>query len=147
MLLCWMSLCWMSLCWMSLCWMSLTECRQAECRYSEWPGAFCTAQSSILPGIVFLIFFQYLFFRILFFFLLFFSAFKTNANRISGRVTRRLEKNTQHSEKVDKTVAELKGAKNDLNGTAHIRHQCRKTAILSCHRFLINSSVEKMNNI
>jgi hypothetical protein len=33
------------------------------------------------------------------------------------------------------------------NGTARIRHQCRKTDVLSCHRFLINSGVEKMNNI
>ena len=31
-----------------------------------------------------------------------------------------------------------------LNGTARIIHQCRKTAVLSCHRFLINSGVEKM---
>ena len=30
-----------------------------------------------------------------------------------------------------------------VNGTARIRHQCRKTAVLSCHRFLINSGVEK----
>ncbi len=29
------------------------------------------------------------------------------------------------------------------NGTARSRHQCRKTAVLSCHRFLINSGVEK----
>jgi hypothetical protein len=28
-----------------------------------------------------------------------------------------------------------------------IRHQCRKTAVLSCHRFLINSGVEEMNII
>ncbi len=35
----------------------------------------------------------------------------------------------------------------DCNGTANIRHQCRKIAVLSCHRFLINSGVEKMNNI
>jgi len=34
-----------------------------------------------------------------------------------------------------------------FNGTAGIRHQCRKTAVLSCHRFLINSGVEEMNNI
>jgi hypothetical protein len=34
-----------------------------------------------------------------------------------------------------------------INGRAHIRHQCRKKAVLSCHRFLINSGVEKMNNI
>ena len=27
--------------------------------------------------------------------------------------------------------------KNVSNGTACIRHQCRKTAVLSCHRFLI----------
>ncbi len=34
-----------------------------------------------------------------------------------------------------------------FNGTAHIRHQCRKKAVLSCHRFLIKSDVEKLNNI
>jgi hypothetical protein len=33
------------------------------------------------------------------------------------------------------------------NGKARIRHQCRKTAVISCYRFLINSGVEKMNNI
>jgi hypothetical protein len=32
-------------------------------------------------------------------------------------------------------------------GTAHIRHQCRKTAVLSCHRYLFNSGVEKMKSI
>ncbi len=34
-----------------------------------------------------------------------------------------------------------------FNRTAHIRHHCGKTAILSCHRCLINTGVEKMNNI
>jgi hypothetical protein len=33
------------------------------------------------------------------------------------------------------------------NGTVHIRHQCRETAVLNCHGFLINSGVEKMNNV
>jgi hypothetical protein len=33
------------------------------------------------------------------------------------------------------------------NGTPRIRRQCRKIAVLSCHLFLINSGVEKMNNI
>ncbi len=28
-----------------------------------------------------------------------------------------------------------------------IAHQCRETAVLNCHRFLINSGVEKMNKI
>jgi hypothetical protein len=37
--------------------------------------------------------------------------------------------------------------KNVNSGTAHIRHQCRKIAVLSCHRFLISSGVEKMNKI
>ena len=37
--------------------------------------------------------------------------------------------------------------KNKSNGTACIRHQCRKTDVLSCHRFLINSGVEKMKKI
>jgi len=30
-----------------------------------------------------------------------------------------------------------------VNGTACIRHQCRKTAVLSCPRYLINSGVKK----
>ncbi len=30
-----------------------------------------------------------------------------------------------------------------LNRTAHIRHQCRKTIVLSRHRCLINTGVEK----
>jgi hypothetical protein len=34
-----------------------------------------------------------------------------------------------------------------FNGTIHIRHQWRKKAVLSCHRFLNNSGVEKMNDI
>ena len=33
------------------------------------------------------------------------------------------------------------------NRTARIRHQCRKTIVLSCHRCLFNTGVEKMNNI
>jgi len=33
------------------------------------------------------------------------------------------------------------------NRTEHIRHQCRKTTVLSCHRHLINTTVEKMNYI
>ncbi len=37
--------------------------------------------------------------------------------------------------------------KNGFNRIAHIRHQCRKTTILSCHICLINTGVEKMNNI
>ncbi len=31
--------------------------------------------------------------------------------------------------------------------TAHIRHQCRKTTVLSFHRCLIQTGVEKMNHI
>ncbi len=30
------------------------------------------------------------------------------------------------------------------NRTAHIRHKCRKTTVLNCHRCLINTVVEKM---
>jgi len=33
------------------------------------------------------------------------------------------------------------------NGTAHIRRLRGKTAVLSCHRSLINNGVEKINNI
>ncbi len=32
-----------------------------------------------------------------------------------------------------------------FNRTAHIRHQCKKTTVLSCHRCLINTGVGKMN--
>ncbi len=34
-----------------------------------------------------------------------------------------------------------------LNRRAHIKHQCRKTIVLSCHRCLINTGVEKMSYI
>ena len=34
-----------------------------------------------------------------------------------------------------------------LNSTAHVGHQCWKTTILSCHRCLFNTGVEKINNI
>ncbi len=33
------------------------------------------------------------------------------------------------------------------NRKVHIRHQCRKTTVLSCHSCLINTGVEKMNYI
>ncbi len=33
------------------------------------------------------------------------------------------------------------------NWRAHIRHQCRKTTVLCCHRCLINTGVEKLNYI
>jgi hypothetical protein len=36
---------------------------------------------------------------------------------------------------------------NMLVDEVHIRHQCRKTTVLSRHRCLINTGVEKMNNI
>jgi len=38
-------------------------------------------------------------------------------------------------------------APSGTNRTTHMRHQCRKTTALSCHRCLINTGVEKMNNI
>ncbi len=34
-----------------------------------------------------------------------------------------------------------------LNRRAHMRYQCRKTTVLSSHRCLIKTGVEKMNNI
>ncbi len=33
------------------------------------------------------------------------------------------------------------------NRPMHIRHQCRETTVFSCHRCLINTGAEKMNNI
>ncbi len=35
----------------------------------------------------------------------------------------------------------------DLPKTARTIHQCRKTTVLRCHRCLINTGIEKMNNI
>jgi hypothetical protein len=40
-----------------------------------------------------------------------------------------------------KQAMEQQALKNVNNGTEHIRHQCRKTAALGCHRFLISSGV------
>jgi hypothetical protein len=37
--------------------------------------------------------------------------------------------------------------KDQSTRTVHIRHQCRKTIVLSCHRSLINTGVEKINYI
>ncbi len=36
---------------------------------------------------------------------------------------------------------------NNCNRRAHIRHQCIKTTVLSCHRCLINTGIDKLNNI
>ncbi len=33
------------------------------------------------------------------------------------------------------------------NRTARIKHECKKTIVLNCHRCLINDGFEKMNNI
>ncbi len=33
------------------------------------------------------------------------------------------------------------------NRTVHIRHWCKKTTVLNCHRCLVNTGVEKLNNI
>jgi len=54
----------------------------------------------------------------------------------------------KYKRNVQKELGKVTVSKSELaNGTAHIRHQCRKTAVLSCHRYLFNSGVEKMNNI
>jgi hypothetical protein len=37
----------------------------------------------------------------------------------------------------------LHDTEHDFNTITHIRHQCRKTTGLSCHRYLINTGVEK----
>jgi hypothetical protein len=42
---------------------------------------------------------------------------------------------------------EFEKLNNAINGTVCIRHQCRKTTVLSCLRCLINTGVEKINNI
>jgi hypothetical protein len=51
----------------------------------------------------------------------------------NGLANKRIGKPTPMSQKIYKIV----------NGTAHIRHQCWKTAVLSRHRYLFNSGVEK----
>jgi hypothetical protein len=42
------------------------------------------------------------------------------------------------------TLGQRDRNRNDPNRIAHIRLQCRKTAVLICHRFLIKPGVEKM---
>ncbi len=34
-----------------------------------------------------------------------------------------------------------------VNGIVHVRQQCMKATVLSCHIYLIMTGVEKMNNI
>ncbi len=51
---------------------------------------------------------------------------------------------------VDNNVAPLRGPEQQYHGfnrTQHIRHQCRKTTVLICHRCIINSGIEKMSYI
>jgi hypothetical protein len=43
--------------------------------------------------------------------------------------------------------APVLAAKMFTNRTTHIRHQCRKTTVLSCRICLINTGVEKTDNI
>jgi hypothetical protein len=60
----------------------------------------------------------------------------------------KFEKVKNIAKKKSKTAKAKAGYyKIELNGTAHIRHQCWKTTVLSCHRCLIKMGVEKMNNI
>jgi len=47
----------------------------------------------------------------------------------------------------NKNLQERVTPKFSINRTACIRHQCRKTTVLSCHRCLINSGVEKEQHI
>ncbi len=42
---------------------------------------------------------------------------------------------------------EKHGVKNVINRIARIRNQCRKATVISCHRCLTKTGVEKMNNI
>jgi hypothetical protein len=39
----------------------------------------------------------------------------------------------------------VRPATHRYNGIVRIRHQCSKTTVLSCHRRLINSGLEKIN--
>ncbi len=52
---------------------------------------------------------------------------------------------------VDLSLVELSKVimvkQNELVGIAHNRHLCIKNTVLGCHRCLINTGVEKMNNI
>jgi hypothetical protein len=54
------------------------------------------------------------------------------------------ERNLEESQQIRDWIFIYKHAS---NGTLHIRHQCRKTSVLSCHRCQINPGVEKMNFI
>ncbi len=44
-------------------------------------------------------------------------------------------------------LMEQRTLKNVNNATVHIRHQCMKTKVLSCHRCLIKTGDEKINYI
>ncbi len=48
---------------------------------------------------------------------------------------------------VGKLATDTNKLKWPQNGRAHIRHTCRKTTVLRCHRCLINTGVKKMNKI
>jgi hypothetical protein len=41
----------------------------------------------------------------------------------------------------------LSGNMLSVNRTSRIRHQCKKTTVLSCYRWLINTSIENLNNV
>jgi hypothetical protein len=49
--------------------------------------------------------------------------------------------NTQRLQLFTKIIKQI--IFNKTNRTAHIRHQCMKTTVFSCHRCLINTGVEK----
>ncbi len=45
------------------------------------------------------------------------------------------------------TVDKMTLDKMTVGKTTRIRYKCRKVTVLNCHRCLINTGVEKMNNI
>ncbi len=53
----------------------------------------------------------------------------------------------EQSTRQTKVPLQRGGLRDLFNRRAHIRHQCRKIFVLSCHRCLIDTGVEKMNDI
>ncbi len=58
-----------------------------------------------------------------------------------------LQSKVQKANQGSIVALEERALKFEHNRTARIRHKCRKTTVLSCHRCLINTGVEKMNYI
>jgi hypothetical protein len=64
-------------------------------------------------------------------------AYPWNASASSGHITNLKKSILETFDIYDSFTHQM------ANGTVHIRHQCSKTTVLSCHRCLIHSGIEK----